>query len=63
MRKFTKNGTMTSPSSTPRHLADTRVASQYANGNAIKRQSTVPIREICRVWEKTWTNAPEKPSR
>ena len=63
IRKFTKNGTITSPSSTPRHRCDTRVASQYANGNPIRKHRDVPMIEICSVWEKTWRNVPENASR
>ena len=62
IRKFTKNGTITKPRSKPRHLAVTRVASQYANGNPISRQRTVPTIEIWSVWEKTWRNDPDRPS-
>ena len=61
-RKFTKNGTITRPSSTPRHRGGTRVASQYANGNPISSVRTVPSSEICSVCEKTCRNSGESAS-
>ena len=45
-RKFVQNGTIVSPSSSPRQRGGTLTASQYANGNPISRHRIVPVIEI-----------------
>ena len=61
-RKLVQNGTITRPSSSPRHFGFTRTASQYANGNPITRQRNVPRIEICSVFLKVWRNVPDSAS-
>ena len=56
IRKLVQNGTITRPSSSPRHFGSTRTASQYAKGKPISRHSSVPRIEICSVFLNVWRN-------
>ncbi len=42
-RKLVQNGTITNPSSIPRHRGLTRVARKYAIGKAMRRHRVVPM--------------------